>query len=66
MGAAERFWLARAYLLADKPLEAQAQMGVLRSLDAAAAAGLSDTRPPNRSRVFGRGSEPEKPRPTPR
>lgn len=67
MGAAERFWLARAYRLADKPLEAQAQMGVLRSLDAAAAAGLSDTRPPNRSRVFGgRGSEPEKPRPTPR
>jgi len=56
----------RLSLLADKPLEAQAQMGVLRSLDAAAA-GLSDTRPPNRSRVFGgRGSESEKPRTTPR
>jgi hypothetical protein len=49
MGAAERFWLARAYLLADKPLEAQAQIGVLRSLDAAAAAGLSAMWPPDRS-----------------
>jgi Flp pilus assembly protein TadD len=48
-GAAERFWLARAYLLADRPLEAQAQIGVLESLDAAAAAGLSDTWPPDRS-----------------
>lgn len=50
-GAAERFWLARAYLLADKPLDAQAQIGVLRSLDPAAAAGLanaaaSPTKPP--------------------
>ncbi len=40
-GAPERFWLARAYLLANKPLEAQAQIEVLRGLDAAAAAGLS-------------------------
>ncbi len=56
-GAAERFWLARAYLLADKPLEAQAQIGVLRSLDAAAAAGLSATWPPDRSGVpIGRGT----------
>ena len=30
-GAAERFWLARACLLADKPLDAQAQIGVLRA-----------------------------------
>jgi tetratricopeptide (TPR) repeat protein len=56
-GAAERFWLARAYLLADKPLEAQAQIGVLRSLDAAAAAGLSATWPPDRSGApIGRGT----------
>jgi tetratricopeptide (TPR) repeat protein len=48
-GAAERFWLARAYLLADRPLDAQAQIGELRSLDAAAAAGLSATWPPERS-----------------
>jgi Tfp pilus assembly protein PilF len=49
MGAAERVWLARAYLLADKPLEAQAQIGVLRTLDAAAAAGLSAAGPADRS-----------------
>ena len=48
-GAAERFWLARAYLFADRPLDAQAQIGELRSLDAAAAAGLSATWPPERS-----------------
>jgi Tfp pilus assembly protein PilF len=48
-GAAERFWLARAYLLADRPLEAEAQIGVLKSLDAAAAAGLSGTWPSARS-----------------
>jgi Flp pilus assembly protein TadD len=47
-GAAERFWLARAYLLADRPADAQAQIGVLRSLDAAAAAGLSAAWPPDR------------------
>ena len=41
MGAAERSWLARVYLLADKPVDAQAQIGVLRSLDAGAAARLS-------------------------
>jgi protein O-mannosyl-transferase len=35
-GAAERVWLARAYLLADKALEAQAQIEVLRTLDPAA------------------------------
>ena len=40
MGAAERSWLARVYLLADKPVDAQAQIGVLRSLDAGAAARL--------------------------
>lgn len=40
-GPAERFWLARAYLLADKPAEAQAQILVLRELDSLAAAGLS-------------------------
>jgi len=57
MGAAERVWLARAYLLTDKPLEAQAQIGVLRALDPAAAAGLSAARPPDRSRVpIGRGT----------
>jgi protein O-mannosyl-transferase len=37
MGAAERVWLARVYLLTDKPLEAQAQIEVLRTLDPAAA-----------------------------
>jgi Flp pilus assembly protein TadD len=36
-GVAERVWLARAYLLADKALEAQAQIEVLRTLDPAAA-----------------------------
>lgn len=46
-GAGERFWLARAYLLADKPTEAQAQIAVLRELDAAAAAELSPVRPPS-------------------
>jgi tetratricopeptide (TPR) repeat protein len=48
-GAAERFWLARAYLLSDRPLEAEAQIGVLKSLDGTAAAGLSGTWPPDRS-----------------
>jgi Flp pilus assembly protein TadD len=48
-GAAERFWLARAYLLAGRPAEAQAQIGVLRSLDATAAAGLYATWPPDRA-----------------
>lgn len=50
-GAAERVWLARAYLLADKRLEAQTQIAALRSLDPAAAAGLSAERPPDRSGV---------------
>ena len=36
MGATERVWLARVYLLADRPLEAQAQIDVLRTLDPAA------------------------------
>ncbi|MEX2224723.1 MAG: tetratricopeptide repeat protein [Candidatus Rokuibacteriota bacterium] len=64
-GAAERFWLARAYLLADKPLEAQAQIGVLRALDPAAAVELS-AQPPDRSRPLpGWVSEPEKSRTTP-
>jgi Flp pilus assembly protein TadD len=40
-GASERFWLARAYLLADRPRDAQTQIGVLASLDAAAAARLA-------------------------
>lgn len=40
-GAAERSWLARVYLLADKPVDAQAQIGILQSLDAGAAARLS-------------------------
>lgn len=35
-GATERVWLARVYLLADKPTEAQAQIDVLRTLDPAA------------------------------
>ena len=35
-GATERVWLARVYLLADKPVEAQAQIDVLRTLDPAA------------------------------
>jgi protein O-mannosyl-transferase len=39
-GATERVWLARAYLLADKPLEAQAQIDVLRGLDPAAAGAV--------------------------
>ena len=39
-GAAERVWLARVYLLADKSVEAQAQIDVLRTLDPAAATGL--------------------------
>jgi protein O-mannosyl-transferase len=65
MGAVERVWLVRAYLLADKPLEAHAQIGVLRSLDAAAAAGLSAAWPPDRSRVLtGRSSRPEQSRTT--
>jgi Flp pilus assembly protein TadD len=57
MGVTERVWLARAYLLADKPLEAQAQIEVLRGLDAAAAARLSATWPPDRSgALVGRGT----------
>jgi Flp pilus assembly protein TadD len=50
-GAAERFSLARAYQLADRPVEARAQIAVLRELDAVAAAGLSAARPPGRSTV---------------
>lgn len=45
-GPAERLWLARVYLLADKPAQAQAQIAVLRELDAAAGAELSAARPP--------------------
>jgi Flp pilus assembly protein TadD len=37
-GVAERVWLARVYLLTDKPLEAQAQIDVLGTLDPAAVA----------------------------
>jgi protein O-mannosyl-transferase len=47
-GANERFWLARAYLLADRPHDGKAQIGVLESLDAAAAASLSAARSPER------------------
>lgn len=43
-GSHERFWLARAYLLADKPTEAEAQIAVLRELDSAAAADLAKMR----------------------
>jgi Flp pilus assembly protein TadD len=50
-GANGRYWLARAYLLVDRPHDAQTQIGVLESLDAAAAARLSATRPPSRSQV---------------
>ena len=39
-GTTERVWLARAYVLADKPLEAQAQIDVLRTLDPAAVAAV--------------------------
>ena len=58
-GANERFWLARAYLLADRPHDAKAQIGVLESLDAAAAASLSAARSPERSRaISGWDAEP--------
>jgi Flp pilus assembly protein TadD len=57
-GANERFWLARAYLLADRPHDAQAQIEVLQSLDAAAAASLSTARPADRSRVVSGWSDP--------
>lgn len=64
-GAAERFWLARAYLLTNKPLEAQVQIGVLRSLDPAAAGALSAA-PTVRSSSFADwGPEPKNRRTTP-
>jgi tetratricopeptide (TPR) repeat protein len=50
-GAPERFWLARAYLLAGKSSDAQAQIAALTELDAAAAARLSALPPPDRSTV---------------
>ena len=63
-GAAERASLARVYLLADKPVDAQAQIGVLQSLDAGAAAGLS-TALSDRSRGSKNGAQPVEPRATP-
>jgi Flp pilus assembly protein TadD len=58
-GANERFWLVRAYLLADRPHDAKAQIGVLESLDAAAAASLSAARSPEGSRaISGWDAEP--------
>jgi hypothetical protein len=61
-GANERFWLARAYLLADRAAEAQGHIDALRSLDATAAAGLS----PARSQVVsGWDAERGKPASTP-
>jgi len=50
-GATERFWLARAYLLAGRSAEAQGHIDALRSLDAAAAAGLSLARAQDRTHV---------------
>jgi protein O-mannosyl-transferase len=59
-GAAERVWLARAYLLADKPVDAQAQIRVLQTLDAGAAAALS--RAPDRAKALnGAGPRPTTP-----
>jgi Flp pilus assembly protein TadD len=50
-GANERFWLARAYLLAGRAAEAQGHIDALRSLDATAAANLSPARSSGRSQV---------------
>ena len=50
-GANERFWLARAYLLTGRPVDAQAQIGILESLDAAAAASLSAAGSRDRSHI---------------
>jgi Flp pilus assembly protein TadD len=52
-GANERFWLARAYLVTNRTHEAQAQIAVLESLDAAAAASLSATRGSDQLRHLG-------------
>lgn len=57
-GANERFWLARAYLLADRPHDAQTQIELLQSLDAAAAASLLAVRRSDRSRVVPGWSDP--------
>jgi Flp pilus assembly protein TadD len=65
-GANERYWLARAYLLAGRAAEAQGHIDALRSLDAAAAAGLSPARAPDRSQVVsGWDTEHRKPAATP-
>jgi len=65
-GANERFWLARAYLLAGRAAEAQGHIDALRSLDATAAAGLSPARSSGRSQVVsGWDAERGKPAATP-
>ena len=51
-GANERFWLARAYLLAGRAADAQGHIDALRSLDATAAAGLSPARAPGGAPVI--------------
>jgi Flp pilus assembly protein TadD len=65
-GANERFWLARAYLLAERPAEAQEHIDALRSLDAAAAAGLSPARAQDRTHASsGWNAERGTPAPSP-
>ena len=44
-GAAEHFWLARAYLLSGRPADAQPHITVLRELDPTAASALAASLP---------------------